>query len=62
MYESKEFINFLRNKIGLTEKAIELGIRQANKEQAPLAVVLWSFGLLNLTQYQQVIVWQSNYE
>ncbi len=57
---SKEYIDFLIHKIGLSEKAIELGIRQANKEQAPLAVVLWSFGLLDLNQFQEVLNWKIN--
>ena len=30
----------------------------AELEQAPLPIVLWSFGLLNLLQYQEVLEWQ----
>ncbi len=50
--------NFLEQKIGLTENALNLGIRQSHLEQAPLPIVLWSFGLLSLEQYQQVQDWQ----
>ena len=57
---SPELLNFLQQKIGLTENAINLGLRQAEIQQAPLPVVLWSFGLLNLTQYQQVLDWEIN--
>ena len=55
---SGKLINYLQQKIGLSEKAIELGVRQSNIEQAPLPIILWSFGLLSLNQYQQVLNWQ----
>jgi hypothetical protein len=49
---------FLRNQLGLSESALELGIRQSQLEQAPLAVVLWRFGLISLEQYTQLLDWQ----
>ena len=55
-------LQFLRERLGLSEKALELGQRQAELEQAPLPVVLWSFGLLSLSQYQQVLDWVSDQE
>jgi len=55
-------LQFLRERLGLSEKALELGQRQAELEQAPLPVVLWSFGLLNLSQYQQLLDWVSDQE
>lgn len=51
-------IRFLRQQIGLGESALELGIKQAQQEQAPLPVVLWRFGLISLEQLDQVLVWQ----
>ena len=41
-------------------QALNLGLRQAELEQAPLPIVLWSFGLLSLEQLQQVLDWQDN--
>jgi hypothetical protein len=35
-------------------------LRQAELEQAPLPIVLWSFGLLNLEQLQTVLDWQDS--
>jgi hypothetical protein len=49
---------YLRSQFGLSESALALGIRQAQVEQAPLAVVLWRFGLINLQQFEQVLAWQ----
>ncbi|MBM5825832.1 MAG: DUF2949 domain-containing protein [Cyanobacteria bacterium M_surface_10_m2_119] len=49
---------FLRSQVGLSESALALGIRQAQLEQAPLAVVLWRFGLINLQQFDLLLQWQ----
>ena len=55
---SEELCTFLRKEIGLTAKELDLGIRHSQAEHAPLAIVLWSFGLINLSQYQQILSWQ----
>ena len=49
---------FLRQQLGLSENALALGLRQAQLEQAPLPVVLWRFGLIDLPQLEQVLQWQ----
>ncbi len=51
-------LRYLRGQFGLSESALALGIRQAQLEQAPLAVVLWRFGLISLQQLEQVLQWQ----
>ena len=56
-----KLIKFLKQKIGLTDSAINLGLRQSKIEQAPLPIILWSFGLLSLKQYQEVLKWESNH-
>lgn len=55
---SEELEQFLLRRVGLTLNALQLGLRQAELEQAPLPIVLWSFGLLNLEQLQTVLDWQ----
>jgi len=55
-------LDFLQRKLGLSRSAINLGLRQSELEQAPLPVVLWSFGLLSLEQLQQVLDWQNAQE
>ena len=52
-----ELIVFLQ-KIGISPSSINLGIRQSELEQAPLPIVLWSFGLLTLSQLQLVYEWE----
>ena len=53
-------LQFLQRRLGLSPSALELGQRQAELEQAPLPIVLWSFGLLNLQQLEDVFDWQNN--
>ena len=55
-----ELKQFLLRHIGLSLNALQLGLRQAELEQAPLPIVLWSFGLLNLEQLQTVFDWQDS--
>lgn len=57
---SKELQDFLQARLGLSSNALNLGLRQAELEQAPLPIVLWSFGLLSLEQLQQVLDWENN--
>ena len=53
-------LQFLQRRLGLSPSAIELGLRQAELEQAPLPIVLWSFGLLSLSQLEEVFDWQNS--
>ena len=59
---SEALQRFLQRRLGLNTNALNLGIRQAELEQAPLPIVLWSFGLLSLEQLQQVLDWQNAQE
>ena len=53
-------LHFLQRRLGLSPSALELGQRQAELEQAPLPIVLWSFGLLSLNQLEEVFDWQNS--
>ncbi len=59
---SKQLLEFLANEFCLTNNAINLGIKQSNAESAPLSITLWNLGLLNLTQYEQLLDWQQKYQ
>ena len=59
---SAALLAYLQGILGLSTSAINLGLRQAELEQAPLPVVLWSFGLLSLQGYQDVLDWQQAQE
>ena len=53
-------LQFLQRRLGLSPSALDLGLRQAELEQAPLPIVLWSFGLLSLNQLEEVLDWQNS--
>ena len=53
-------LQVLQRRLGLSPSALELGQRQAELEQAPLPIVLWSFGLLSLQQLEDVFDWQNS--
>ena len=59
---SEALLHFLQRRLGLSDNALNLGLRQAELEQAPLPIVLWSFGLLSLEQLQQVLDWENTQE
>ncbi len=56
---SPALLRYLRHEIGLSDNALQLGLRQSEQEQAPLPVVLWRFGLISLEQFDQVLGWQA---
>ncbi|WP_032515971.1 MULTISPECIES: DUF2949 domain-containing protein [Prochlorococcus] len=45
-YVSREMIIYLFNVLGLDESTIELGIRLSIKNNTPLPISLWSYGML----------------
>jgi len=45
-YVSREMIIYLFNVVGLDESSIELGIKLSIKNNTPLPILLWSFGML----------------
>ena len=52
-----ELYLFLRKEFSLTEKAIDLGIKQSQLESAPLAITMLNLGLISLSQYQELLQW-----
>jgi hypothetical protein len=57
---SQAMVRLLRHQFGLSQSALDLGLRQAQQEQAPLPVVLWRYGLISLEQFDALISWQDN--
>ncbi|KGG11704.1 MULTISPECIES: DUF2949 domain-containing protein [Prochlorococcus] len=48
---------FLKHEFELSDNAIDLGIKQSQLESAPLPVILLSFGLITLEQFQTLLDW-----
>tara|TARA_Y100001968_G_scaffold115918_1_gene105244 strand:+ start:1650 stop:1865 length:216 start_codon:yes stop_codon:yes gene_type:complete len=59
---SRDFCYFLQQEIGISKEALELGKRQSKLENAPLPIILRSFGLVTLEQYQRILSWERDYE
>ena len=53
-YVSKEIINYLFNVLGLDESTIELGIKLSLKNNTPLPILLWSYGMLTIEELDKL--------
>ena len=51
---SREMINFLSDEIGLDESTIELGIKLSMKNNSPLPILLWSYGMLTIEELDKL--------
>ena len=57
---SEELCEFIVEKLGISNSALELGLKRACLENSPLPIVMWSYGLLSLYQLNQILVWQND--
>ena len=57
---SQDLCNFIIDKLGISQSALELGIKRSCIENSPLPIVMWSYGLLSLPQLKIVLSWQKN--
>ena len=53
-YLSREMIIFLFNVLGLDESTIELGIKLSIKNNTPLPILLWSYGMLTIEELDKL--------
>ena len=53
-YHSKEIIIYLINEIGLNETSIELGLKLSIRNNIPLPIVLWSYGILTIEELDKL--------
>ena len=53
-YVSREMIIYLFNVLGLDESAIELGIKLSIKNNTPLPILLWSYGMLTIEELDKL--------
>ena len=54
VYLYKEMIIYLINKLGLEESSIELGIKLSIKNDTPLPILLWSYGMLTIEELDKL--------
>ena len=58
---SEELCDFIIYKIGISQSALELGIKRSYIENSPLPIVMWSYGLLTLNQLKMILSWQKEH-
>tara|TARA_B100000886_G_C20028140_1_gene328734 strand:- start:35 stop:232 length:198 start_codon:yes stop_codon:yes gene_type:complete len=51
---SKNMILFLINEIGMDQSSIELGIRLSTKNNTPLPILLWSYGMVTIDELDKI--------
>ena len=53
-YVSREMIIYLFNVVGLDESSIELGMKLSKKNNTPLPILLWSYGMLTIEELDKL--------
>ena len=53
-YVSREMIIYLFNVVCLDESSIELGIKLSIKNNTPLPILLWSYGMLTIEELDKL--------
>tara|TARA_B100000700_G_scaffold109711_1_gene123658 strand:- start:379 stop:588 length:210 start_codon:yes stop_codon:yes gene_type:complete len=56
---SEELCDFIVDKLGISQSALDLGIKRSILENSPLPIVMWNYGLLTINQLKQILSWQS---
>ena len=51
---SREMIIYLFDVLGLDESTIELGIKLSIKNNTPLPILLWSYGMLTIEELDKL--------
>ena len=54
---SEELCNFVIDKLGISQDALELGIKRSFLENSPLPIVMWSYGLVTISQLNTILSW-----
>tara|TARA_Y100001968_G_C19208808_1_gene643715 strand:+ start:13 stop:228 length:216 start_codon:yes stop_codon:yes gene_type:complete len=58
---SEELCHFIIDKLGISQSALNLGVKRACLENSPLPIVMWSYGLITLAQLKMLLSWQKDH-
>ncbi len=53
---NRKIISFLKDEIGIEESSIELGLKLSIKNNTPLPILLWSYGILTIEELDQLYI------
>ena len=57
---SDKLCDFIIMKLGISQSALDLGIKRSCLENSPLPIVMWSYGLVTIDQLNQILSWQKD--
>ena len=57
---SEDLCNFIIDKLGISQEALDLGVKRSSLENSPLPIIMWSYGLITLTQLKIILAWLKN--
>ena len=57
---SEQLCEYIIDILGISQDALELGIKRSTLENSPLPIVMWSYGLLTLPQLKMIFLWEKN--
>ena len=50
---NRKIISFLMDEIGLDQSSIELGLKLSIKNNTPLPILLWNYGMLTIEELDE---------
>ena len=53
-FVNREMIFYLFNELGLEESSIELGLKLSKKNNSPLPILLWSYGMITIDELDKL--------
>ena len=53
-YSNRKIISYLIDEVGLEESSVELGLKLSLKNNTPLPILLWSYGILTIEELDQL--------
>ena len=56
-----ELCSYIINKLGISKNALELGLKRSYLNNAPLPIVMWSYGLITTNQLKMILLWLKEY-
>ena len=54
---SDDLCIFIIDKLGISQSALELGLKRSCLENSPLPIVMWSYGLITIYQLKIILMW-----
>ena len=54
---SEKLCTFIIDKLNISQSALDLGLKRCSLENSPLPIVMWSYGLITISQLKIILLW-----